>query len=139
MNNHVHMLIRSIKADDVSLFFKNVFQRYASYFRKRYYHTGYLFQNRFKDISIDKDSYLLECARYIERNPLRAGIVKNLSDYKWSSYLYYAEGKENDIITENIMYSTLGNSEIERKKRYVGYLNEERAYEHIVDQGLMKG
>jgi len=137
MGNHPHFLIRSVKAADVPQFFKIVFQRYAYYFRKKYHHTGYLFQNRYKSYHIDKEAYLLECARYIERNPVRAGLVKDPEQYEWSSYLHYGRGKNDGIIEEdNPLYTSLSDNAEERQKLYRDYIYQERPYEHIVDKGL---
>lgn len=83
---------------------------------------------------MEKDSYLLDCARYIERNPLRAEIVKDLAHYKWSSYLFYACGNKNDIITKNHLYSALADSISTRQKAYREYILTSRAYEEIVDR-----
>jgi putative transposase len=137
MGNHMHFLIKAIEANSVPLFFKNVFQRYACRFRKRYRHTGYLFQNRYKSYLIDKESYLLECARYIERNPFRAGMADDMEGYPWTSYLYYARGAQDDIIIEkNPLYTELSDNDAERQRRYRDYILQERPYELIVDKGL---
>lgn len=137
MNNHMHFLVKALDSKALPKFFQILFQRYASYFRKRYHHTGYLFQNRYKSYHIDKESYLLECARYIERNPLRANIVGDPADYQWSSFLYYANGEKNAIISEpNPLYMNLSPIEEDRQKRYKDYILEDRVYEHIVDKGF---
>lgn len=136
MNNHLHFLIGVIDSDQAPKFFQNIFQRYAQYFRKRYRHIGYLFQNRYKSYSIEKEGYLLECARYVERNPVRAGIVNNPADYRWSSYLHYAFGRKDAIITPNPMYLELSKDIEERKRLYREYVLQERPYEHLVDRGL---
>ena len=138
MGNHMHLLVKTLKSKDMPKFFQVLFQRYAHYFRKRYKNIGYLFQNRYKSYGIGKDSYLLECARYIERNPLRANMVFCPDEYRWSSYLYYAAGREDAIIKEpNPLYSQLGETAQIRQDKYRRYLLEDRPYEHIVDKGLM--
>ena len=86
MPNHIHLLLKIIEQEDLSKIFKGIFQSFQLHHRREYEYTGTLYQNRFKSIIIDSDSYLLECARYIERNPLRAGLVTSLEQYKWSSY-----------------------------------------------------
>ena len=137
MNNHVHFLVRAIKPADFSKFFQILLQRYAHNFRKRYQHTGFLYQNRYKSYPIEKDGYLLDCARYIERNPIRAGVVKDPEEYQWSSYKRYALGQKDDIITElNPLYMHLASNDAERQRIYKEYVNEERPYELLVDKGL---
>lgn len=137
MNNHLHLLLKVIKEKDLSKFLQVIFQRYAHYFKKKYGHVGYLFQNRYKSHLIDKESYLLECARYIERNPVRAKLVLRPDDYEWSSFLYYAFGREDAIIKEpNPMYLQMAESAYERQELYRKYVNEERPYELLVDKGV---
>jgi len=71
MPNHIHLLVQAQKAKDLPKFMQGILQVYAHYYRKKYCSAGFVFQNRYKSSFIDKDSYLLECARYIERNPLK--------------------------------------------------------------------
>jgi len=135
MPNHIHLLIKVEKSNDLPKFMQLILQIYASKFRKKYKSVGFVFQNRYKSKLIDNDAYLLECARYIERNPLRANIVNNLSEYPWSSYFYYSETKTDDIITlENPLYNSLAQTVEDRRKAYVKYISEERLYDHIIDK-----
>ena len=69
---------------------------YTRRFNVKHRRSGHLFQGRFKSFIIENDSYLLRLSCYIHRNPLRAKIVKRLSDYKWSSYLCYAYAPNNN-------------------------------------------
>jgi len=140
MSNHIHLLIQAQKAEDLPKFMQAILQVYASYFRKKYSSVGFVFQNRYKSSFIDKDTYLLECSRYIERNPLRAKITNELLSYPWSSFSFYAEGREDDIIKAlNPLYLELANTEQERMQRYKCYILEERPYEHIVDKAFRIG
>lgn len=137
MDNHMHFLIEAIEARDVPKFLQAILQCYAAYFRKRYNHSGFLFQNRYKSYLIDKESYLLDCARYIERNPLRAKIIGSLRDYRWSSYLFYTEGCKDDIIKiPNPLYLQLAETGVERRRLYNEYILQERPYDAIVDKAL---
>ncbi|MFA5156330.1 MAG: transposase [Candidatus Omnitrophota bacterium] len=135
MPNHIHLLLKAIKASDLPKFMQSILQVYAVTFRKRYGSVGFIFQNRYKSRSINNDAYLLECARYIERNPLRAGIVDNLSRYKWSSFSYYAYGSTDDIIImPNLLYSGLAHIQEKRQEAYIKYVSEDRPYDLIVDK-----
>lgn len=137
MKNHIHLLIHAEKAKDLPKFMQGILQTYGSYFRKNYNSVGFVFQNRYKSHFIDKESYLLECARYIERNPLRAEFVADLFSYSWSSFLFYAKGKNDMIVNKaNLLYSQLGETPQIRQQRYRDYVLEERPYEDIVDKGL---
>lgn len=135
MPNHIHILLFTEEASHLSKFMQAVSLSYGSYYRKRYKYTGYLWQGRFKNVHIDKDSYLLECARYIERNPLRTKykMVDDLADYKWSSYNFYANGKPDDIITVNPLYENLEKTTKEKQAKYKEYILTPRPYEEVLD------
>ncbi|MFH0839566.1 MAG: transposase [Candidatus Omnitrophota bacterium] len=138
MRNHFHFLLRILKAKDLPHVMQSISQAYARYHKRKYHNVGYLYQARYKGILIEKDEYLLECARYIERNPLRARIVKDLSAYPWSSYNYYAKGKEDAIIDRNILYDGFGHTEEERQREYTKYIETPRPYESILDEAIRK-
>ena len=81
MANHFHLLLKVGNGTELPKIIHGITQSYSYYYRKTYKRVGYVYQNRYKSFLIEDDSYLLECGRYIERNPLRAGIVKDLSQY----------------------------------------------------------
>jgi len=136
MPNHAHILLRVNKGAELPRIMQRINQSYASHYRKSYKLIGNLFQGRYKSFFVDKDEYLLECGRYIERNPLRAGIVTDLSDYKFSSYDFYVNGKKDDIVTPDPCYLELSNDSKERIKLYREYILKKRPYEAIIDKGL---
>lgn len=118
MPNHIHLLVKTKNADGFSLFMKKLNLSYFHYYRKLYDWVGHFWQDRFKSQPVGKDEYFLQCGKYIELNPVRAHIVDKPEDYSYSSYTYYAFGKENDLITEDIIYSGLGNSSNQRQDIY---------------------
>lgn len=135
MSNHVHLLMRSETADDgIPRLMHDLQTSYALYFLKRNGVTGHIFENRYKDFRIDKDAYLLECGRYIERNPVRAGMVKDAGEYVWSSYRHYGEGKKDSVLSPDPLYESLGHDETERQREYRRYVMTHRAYEDVVDR-----
>jgi len=93
MDNHYHLLVRTRRAN-----LKKAMQwfgtTFTQRFNRRHFRSGHLFQGRYKSIIIQNDSYLLQLSYYIHRNPLRAGIVKRLAGYRWSSYNVYAYGRK---------------------------------------------
>lgn len=140
MPNHIHLLIQAQNAKDLPKFMQAILQVYASYFRKKYNSVGFMFQNRYKSYLIEKDNYLLECARYIERNPLRAKLVTDLSEYPWSSFSFYVKGIADGIIKiGDPLYLAFANTESERRRLYLDYISEEKPFEHIVDEALKIG
>jgi len=88
MDNHYHLLIETPRGN-LSQILHHINGAYTTYFNIRHGRSGHLFQGRFKAILIEKDSYGGELSRYIHLNPVRAGLVKNPSEYRWSSYRYY--------------------------------------------------
>lgn len=135
MVNHIHLLIKAIRAADLPKFMQVILQGYACYFRKKYLSVGFIFQNRYKSRLINNDAYLLECGRYIERNPLRAKIVLELSKYRWSSYLLYAKSEQNGIVKLlNPLYLDLADTDDKRREAYVNYVLQGRPYEDILDK-----
>ena len=89
MGNHYHMLLKSNRAN-LSKSMQWLGVTYTRRFNLRHFRSGHLFQGRFKSIIVQNDAYLMRLSCYIHRNPLRAGIVKRLADYRWSSYKAYA-------------------------------------------------
>ncbi len=118
MTNHVHLLIKTQSKTDFSNFSKRLNLSYSAYYQRNYGFSGYFWQGRFKSQLIGKDSYFIQCGKYIELNPVSAGIVSLPEEYPWSSYRYYGLGERNDLITENIFYHDLGNDPKTRRKKY---------------------
>jgi putative transposase len=86
MPNHVHAIVQPKEAKDISIFMQCLTQTYTNWFNAKYKKVGHLWQGRYKNMIILKDEYFLECVSYIEKNPVRAGIVSSPSEYLWSSY-----------------------------------------------------
>ncbi len=118
MPTHVHQLIRTKNAADYSVFMKKINLAYFHYFRKKYGWVGYFWQGRFKSQPVGKDSYFIQCGKYIELNPVRKKITTDLGDYRFSSAQFYLGGKKNDLITEDLFYSELGENKTAQQKNY---------------------
>src|SRR5690606_24250955 len=86
MTNHVHLLITPIHKDSAALLMKNLAQRYTQFINRRDKRSGTLWEGRFKSCLAQDDAYVLTCYRYIEMNPVRAGMVDHPAAYYWSSY-----------------------------------------------------
>ncbi|XXM71972.1 REP-associated tyrosine transposase [Lysinibacillus sphaericus] len=84
MGNHVHLLIKEGN-ESISVVMKRIGVSYANYYNWKYKTTGHLFQDRFKSENVESVRYLLNVTRYIHQNPVKAGIVMNPHDWKWSS------------------------------------------------------
>lgn len=137
MNNHTHILLKVLDLGSLSRFGYYLQRRYAYYYCKTYHWSEQVFRKRFISLAIDNDSYLLECGRYIERNPVRAKLIEDPTNFEYSSYGFYGFGRKNDLLTSNPLYVGLGQTNMERMRAYRRYVSEERAYEELVDQALV--
>jgi len=97
MQNHVHFIAIPNEIDSLAKTFNAAHMRYAQYFNKKLKQRGHLWQGRFYSCILD-EPHLLLAARYIERNPVRAGLVKKPWQWLWSSAISHANGKENGLI-----------------------------------------
>ena len=138
MPNHIHLLLRADDIASLSRFSQYLQRRYAYYYCKNHKWKGQVFQRMYKSIAVDKDTYLLECGRYIERNPVRANLVKEPGQYTYSSYLFYAGQKENDILTPSPAYLGLAQNDYQRAELYRDYVSTSRPYEDILDVAILK-
>ena len=137
MTNHVHALAHSGELKDLSQFSHYVQRRYAYYYCGRYKWTGSVFQRGYRSFPVDRDEYLLECGRYIERNPLKAKLVETPADYRHSSYRYYAGGEADDLLTPSPAYLGLSKSQQDRRKIYSEYVLQNRVQEEMIARGLL--
>ena len=133
LSNHSHLLVHASELKSLSLFGHFIQRRYAYYYSKVYHWAEQLFKKPFLSIPIETDAYLLECARYIERNPLNAHLIKDLKEYAHSSYNHYAHGKEDALLTPNPLYVNLGRTLEERQAAYQFYVCQPRQKEEQMD------
>jgi len=118
MTNHVHLLCTPRAENAVSLMMQSLGRSYVQYFNFSYKRTGTLWEGRFKSCLVQEENYLLQLYRYIELNPVRAGMVEQPSDYVWSSYQINALGKISELCTPHLLYLALGSGAIERQLNY---------------------
>lgn len=119
MSNHVHLLVTPTDAEDIATVMQAVGCAYVRWFNKRHGRTGTLFEGRFKSAAVDTDGYTLACTRYIEMNPVRAGLVSNPVDYVWSSHRHNIGIQPHPLVTEHAVMWALGNTPYERQSRYL--------------------
>jgi putative transposase len=118
MTNHVHLLLTPIAEDSASLMMKHLGQRYVQYINRSYRRSGTLWEGRFKSCLTQSASYVLACYRYIELNPVRAGMVTRPGDYRWSSFLANAHGKSDRLLTPHEEFLRLGSTAEARRAAY---------------------
>ena len=118
MTNHVHLLVEPLKAIDLGRLIQSVGRRYVRYINQTYSRTGTLWEGRFKSAVVGRDEYLIACSRYIEMNPIRAGMVRDPGEDRWSSYLFRALGTPDRLLDEDPWYMSLGANVRERQRVY---------------------
>lgn len=144
MRNHVHLVLEpSEKGGSLAHVMKGINLSYAQSFKGRYRHSGHFWQDRYKSIIISKDDYLIACGSYVELNPVRAGVVEDTKDYRWSSYSAYAYGKNDKLIDEHPIYKNLSEDETERRKKYRefirGMIKDKKAMKGEMDKRMVYG
>ena len=121
MGNHVHLLLREGK-ESVSLSMQRICSRFVYWYNWKYDRVGHLFQEWYKSEVVENDAYLITVLRYIQQNPIKAGITNLVSGYKWSSYHEYI-GKQN-ITDKEFIYKFFGEEKQIAKKEFEKYMNE---------------
>jgi REP element-mobilizing transposase RayT len=121
MTNHVHL---AIQCHDIPLakFMGFVASQYARSTNKKINRSGHFFERRHRAILVQADSYLIELIRYIHQNPLRAGMVDDLTDYQWSSHLPYLQGRQPNWLTLNWVLSMFGDTVANARREYTGFM-----------------
>lgn len=118
MSNHVHLLLTAPSPAHVSRLMQTLGRRYVRYFNQLHQRSGTLWEGRYRACAVHAEDYLLGCMRYIELNPVRAGMVDDPGAHPWSSYRRNALGQADRLVTEHSLYSALGNSTGERRGAY---------------------
>lgn len=118
MTNHVHLLMTPKGGDGIGKVMQSLGRSYVGYFNARYGRTGTLWEGRYRATPIDSEAYLLTCMRYIELNPVRAGMVSRPGDYPYSSYGGNALGAKDPLLVPHDLYQRLGNRPAEIRRAY---------------------
>ncbi len=125
MTNHVHLLLTPESADSAGRLFQSLGRHYVRYVNKTYQRHGSLWEGRYKCNVIESQEYFLSCMRYIELNPVRAGMVDHPAKYRWSSYAANALGVSNAVLTMQAEYAALGSVAADRYSAYRGLFDGE--------------
>ena len=108
MTNHVHLLVTPAEQGAVSRMMQMLGRNYVTHVNARYRRTGTLWEGRYKSCLVDSEDYVLACYRYIELNPVRAGMVVKPSEYRWSSHRCNASGEPDPLVRPHAEYLALG-------------------------------
>ena len=131
MTNHVHLLVTPMTEHGVTHLMQDLGRRFVRYVNDTYRRSGTLWEGRFKASLIDSEDYLLRCMRYIELNPVRAGMVAHPGDYRWSSYQGNAYGKPDPLLSAHPLYTGLSRDDVHRRHAY------RELFRHPLDDDLL--
>ena len=132
MTNHVHLLATAARPTSLPATMQALGRRYVGYFNDLHQRTGTLWEGRYKSTLIETERYFFTCQRYIELNPVRAGIVTSPDQHPWSSYRHYAWQRPDDLVTRHALHLELGRSEEERRVGYIALFDEQ------IDAGTLR-
>jgi putative transposase len=135
MTNHFHLVVQFPRAAGLSRVIAGLGVAYWHHYRRRHGLVGHLFQGRFKSPAVDGDQYLLSCGRYVERNPLAAGLCAAPWEYPWSSCRAYALGEANPLLSPNGWYQELSPEPARRQVLWRDFLTRGDPKEAIVRCG----
>lgn len=124
MTNHVHLLVTPGMEGGVSRMMQYLGRHYVQYINKTHRRSGTLWERRFHASVVESEAYLLTVQRFIERNPVRAGIVKVPQDYPWSSAGYHLGQAASSLIADHDVYLRLGAGGEERVGAYAALMRE---------------
>lgn len=120
MTNHVHLIGTPATPDALALVMQAVGRRFVRHFNRRHGRTGTLWEGRYRASLIQEDRYLLACQRYVEMNPVRAGIVERPEQYAWSSHGHHLGLATDPLVSPHSVYWALGNTPFDREMAYRG-------------------
>ncbi len=133
MSNHIHLLIKE-GSEDLGFVFRRIGASYVHWYNRKYRRTGHLFQDRYKSEAVEDDKYLLTVLRYIHQNPIKAGIVKDIGKYAWSSYNEYTNS--NRLCNTRLVLSYFANEEKKALQLFKSF-NQETNKDNCLDYGEM--
>lgn len=131
MTNHVHLLLTPTKPESAGLMMKGLGQRYVQYINRTYRRSGTLWEGRYRSCLMQEEAYVLACYRYIELNPVRAGMVEHPGEYRWSSYRANAQTELSGLISPHPLYESLSSSRMQRSDIY------RELFRYQLDPGLV--
>jgi putative transposase len=122
MSTHFHALFEIAEPRLISKLMAGLTVVYTRYHHARYSTHGFLWQGRFKLQPVQKERYLIACGRYIERNPVRAGLCLEADDYLYSSARYYTQGVADGITVDDPTFADFGFKPLQRRESYRNFL-----------------
>jgi putative transposase len=136
MTNHYHLIATPGVAQNLSRMLRDLGREYVRRYNRRHDRIGTLWTGRPRAIPIQDERYWLTCLRYIELNPVRARLVADPADYRWSSYRFNAFGEPHDWLAHHPVYLALGLTDAARQQNYRALFAEALTEAELVRQHL---
>jgi putative transposase len=121
MPNHVHFMTTPPTSDAIPAAMQAIGRRYVPFFNRRHRRTGALFEGRYRSFVVDNERYWMTCMRYIELNPVRAGLAATAGAYRWTSYRAHALGAPDLVVADHPVYLQLGTTPAERSHSWQAF------------------
>jgi putative transposase len=118
MTNHFHLIATPSLASSLPDMMQDIGRTYVPQFNRRYERTGSLWEGRYRASPIGDEKYWLTCLRYVELNPVRAGLVASPELYEWSSYRAHAFGRQDPLLTPHPLYLAQGQTPAQRQQAW---------------------
>lgn len=125
MNNHYHLILQPME-EKLQVIMHRLNLGYSKYYNNKHLQTGHVFQGRYKAILIQDERYLLSLLRYIHQNPIRAKMIKNIWDYKWSSDYFYRTNFKDAWIDIDLVLNMISDNRKEAINKYCEFMDEVR-------------
>lgn len=122
MPNHFHLIGEPAAGAELPKLMSYLLSHYSRWYRYQTGYRGHLWAGRYKSLLIDKENYMLQCARYIERNPIKAKLSSTPESYTWSSYRFYVTGADDCLVDEDPNFTVFGKSLKERRLNYRDFI-----------------
>jgi putative transposase len=132
MSNHFHLLLQLDDPKQLSALMAGLLRAYVHHCHRRHGFVGHRWQGRFKSPAVQCRTYLLSCGRYIERNPVEAGLTAEPWEYGWSSARAYALGQTDPLLAQNAEYLALAQDAVRRQELWREFLMKEDPVEEAV-------
>jgi putative transposase len=134
MTNHYHAIVTPPSESALPRAMKQLGERYVKHFNRKYDRIGTLWTGRPRYIPIGDEKYFLTCLRYIEMNPVRAQLVRDPADYRWSSSRAHALGDGWEWLVDHVVFTSLGQTAAERQAAYRALCNQPLDEEDLIRQ-----
>ncbi len=118
MPDHFHLLLTPLESQGLSRAMQSLGRRYVRGFNQRHGRAGTLWESRFRSTVVEPETWLLDCMRYIELNPARAGLVQEAQSYPWSSLAHHLGLRVDPLVCDHAQFWLLGNTPFERQANY---------------------